>query len=217
MKTPEHEAIYRKVRGMILFGALPPGQAVTIQGLCAVTGAGATPVRETIRRLTAEGALEALGNRRVCVPRTTSEKLAQIHFLRRHLEPELARLATPHMTDKEIHFIEEKDNEVNIAIAAGDAGGYLEANYRFHFGLYAVAGADVLHHTALSLWVRMGPSLRVVCGQVGTASLPDQHRAVLAALRRRDPAAAARALLDDIDQGYTLVARTLGETQEPLS
>ena len=42
--------------------------------------AGMTPAREAIRRLTAEGALEAGGNRRVRVPDMTRSKLDQISF-----------------------------------------------------------------------------------------------------------------------------------------
>ena len=64
-KRPEHQAIYHQIRDLILFGILVPGQAVTIQGLVDLIGAGMTPVREAIRRLTAEGALEIGGNRRV--------------------------------------------------------------------------------------------------------------------------------------------------------
>lgn len=56
-KIPSHEVTYARLRDMILFGHLAPGQPVTIQGLIADLGAGMTPVREAIRRLTAEGAL----------------------------------------------------------------------------------------------------------------------------------------------------------------
>ncbi|MDH5797807.1 MAG: GntR family transcriptional regulator, partial [Paracoccaceae bacterium] len=67
---------------MILFGDLAPGQAVTIKGLCEDVGAGMTPVREAIRRLTAEGALDFLGNRRVCVPELTLSQLDELAFAR---------------------------------------------------------------------------------------------------------------------------------------
>jgi len=65
---PNHERAYRRLRGMILYGDLAPGQAVTIQGLVERLASGMTPVREAIRRLTAEGALTLQGNRRLCVP-----------------------------------------------------------------------------------------------------------------------------------------------------
>ena len=55
-KIPTHEVTYGHLRDMVLTGGLAPGQAVTIQGLIHDLGAGMTPVREAIRRLTAEGA-----------------------------------------------------------------------------------------------------------------------------------------------------------------
>ena len=39
-KIPSHEVTYARLRDMILFGHLAPGQPVTIQGLIADLGAG---------------------------------------------------------------------------------------------------------------------------------------------------------------------------------
>ena len=68
VRLPAHELVYRDIRDQILFGEFEPGQPVTIQGLTDALGVGMTPVREALRRLTAEGALEFLGNRRIAVP-----------------------------------------------------------------------------------------------------------------------------------------------------
>ena len=54
-KVPSHEVTYCRLRDMILFGQLAPGQPVTIQGLTAMLGAGMTPVREAVRTLAAQG------------------------------------------------------------------------------------------------------------------------------------------------------------------
>ena len=75
-KIPSHEVTYARLRDMILFGHLAPGAPVTIQGLITELDAGMTPVREAIRRLTAEGALVLHDNRRVSVPRMTPALLA---------------------------------------------------------------------------------------------------------------------------------------------
>ena len=50
---PTHEVVYRRLRDMILFGELAPGQPVTIQGLVERLEVGMTPVREALRRLMA--------------------------------------------------------------------------------------------------------------------------------------------------------------------
>ena len=74
-------------------GRFSPGQPMTIQGLAEMLGAGMTPVREAIRRLTSESALETLGNRRVIVPCLTQQQRDDIYFLRLKIEPELAARA----------------------------------------------------------------------------------------------------------------------------
>lgn len=209
IKLPEHQAIYLQIRNFILFGSLVPGQAVTIQGLAELIGAGMTPVREAIRRLTAEGALEAGGNRRVRVPTITRGKLDEISFARLAVEPRLTEMAAARMTDTCLTALEGHDAEVDRAIRSGDIERYLEYNYRFHFCLYDQADAQVLSKIATSLWLQIGPSLRIVCGRFGTANLPDKHSETLAALREGNAGNSAAAIADDIRQGLGQVRLTL--------
>ncbi len=211
-KRPEHQAIYLQIRNMILFGSLVPGQAVTIQGLVDRVGAGMTPVREAIRRLTAEGALESGHNRRIRVPEITRDRLDQISFARLAIEPRLAGLAANRITDAGLNDLEGMDADVDSAIEKGDVEGYLEANYRFHFLLYDHADAEILTKIATSLWLQVGPSLRIVCGRFGTANLPDKHSETLAALREGNADRAASAIADDIRQGLGQVRLTLGQS-----
>ena len=209
VKLPEHQAIYLQIRNMILFGRLVPGQAVTIQGLVDEIGAGMTPVREAIRRLSAEGALETGENRRIRVPEITRERLEQISFARLSIEPRLTELAARRMNDERLSALVACDADVDRAISDGDVEGYLEANYRFHFTLYDRADAEVLSKIATSLWLQVGPSLRIVCGRFGTANLPDKHSETLTALRSGDAGKAAEAIADDIRQGMGQVRLTL--------
>ena len=65
---PVHEMAYRKLRDLILFREIAPGQAVTMKGLIERLEAGMTPVREAIRRLTSDGAVILQDNRRIIVP-----------------------------------------------------------------------------------------------------------------------------------------------------
>ncbi len=204
-RLPDHETIYRRLRDMILFGDLIPGQAVTIQGMQAATGAGMTPVREALRRLVAEGALETGDNRRISVPRITAAELDEIAYARLAIEPRLAALAATKLDAAAIDALREWDRKVDAAILAGDVGGYLTGNHHFHFKLYAAAEAEILQRIAMSLWLRIGPALRVVCGRYGTSGLPDQHRDAVAALAAGDAARTAAAIEADIRQGVDLV------------
>ncbi len=207
-RLPAHELIYRRLRDLVLFGDLAPGQPVTIQGLTDRLGAGMTPVREAIRRLISEGALEFQGNRRVCVPLLTADNISELILARQWLDPHLSLLATQRATPRDLDDLEEMDATLDEAIRRGDLRGYLELNYRFHKRLYDLAEAPILADLADGLWLRFGPSLRVVCGRLGTQNLPDKHKDLLAAMRARDSEAAARAIREDVIQGMEQVRQS---------
>jgi len=206
---PAHETIYRELRALVLFGDLAPGQAVTIQGLCDRLGAGMTPVREALRRLIAEGALEFQGNRRVSVPLLDAGNIGELIFARQWLDPYLARCATDRAAQGDLNRLTEIDDDLDGAILRGDMRAYLELNYRFHRTLYEIAAAPILTEVADGLWLRFGPSLRVVCGRVGTEGLPDRHKDLLAAMRAGDSEAAAEAIRADVVQGMEQVRQSL--------
>jgi DNA-binding GntR family transcriptional regulator len=62
---------------------------------------------------------------------------------------------------------------------------------------------------AQSLWLRFGPSLRVVCARFGTQSLPDRHDEALSAMKSGDAGALSLAIRNDIAQGVDQVRAAL--------
>ena len=202
---PAHELVYRRVRDKVLFGDLAPGQAVTIQGLVEEIGVSMTPVREAIRRLTAEGALVFQGNRRVCVPQMDENSFSELVFARQSVEPELARLACENISEDAIPELRAIDQCVNRAIEAGDVPRYMFENHRFHFELYGHANSSILAPMAEGLWLRYGPLYRIICGKWGTANVKDFHDEAVTALQDGDGKAAAEAILLDIQQGFEIV------------
>jgi len=208
-RLPAHELIYRQLRNLVLFGDLAPGQAVTIQGLTDRLDAGMTPVREAIRRLISEGALEFQGNRRVSVPVLSADNISELILARQWLDPHLTLRATERATLEDLDGLTAMDEKLDKAIATGDLRAYLELNYRFHQQIYRIADAPILADLAEGLWLRFGPSLRVVCGRMGTQNLPDKHKDMLGAMHARDAEAAARAIREDVIQGMEQVRYAL--------
>lgn len=206
---PVHEVVYRKLRDLILFGEIAPGQAVTIQGLVERLDAGMTPVREAIRRLTSEGALNFQGNRRIIVPVLSDTNMTELYFLRQTLEPRLIFLAAERAGKEDIARLTRIDSDLDRAIKTGDINQYLRKNYQFHSELYRLADAPILEAVADSLWLRYGPSLRVVCGRVGTLGLTDQHKETLAAMTAGNPQKAAKAILADVTQGIDQIKSSI--------
>lgn len=203
-KLPEHEATYRRLRDMVLFGVMVPGQKVTIQGITRSLDVGMTPVREAIRRLTAEGALELHENRRVSVPRLTPSQLEEIAFARLALEPRLALAAMARMQSADIDALARIDGEIDAAIAEMDVHRYLAGNFRFHFAIYEIAAAPILLSLTHSLWLRFGPSLRVVIESDASIG-PDRHRDAMTAMRAGDARGLSEAIEADIAQGMERV------------
>ncbi len=209
---PSHELVYRAARDLILFGELMPGEAVTIQGVVDRLGAGITPAREAIRRLTAEGALHASDNRRVVVPELTMDQLQELTYARTGIEPQIARLAAVAIEPEDIDALEAIDAQVNAALADGDIRGYLSHNHAFHWTLYAHSDAEILMATAASHWLRVGPSLRVMVMREDAQLLPDMHQIAIAALRDQDYEAVGEAIHQDILQGHAHIAQGLEDT-----
>ena len=101
---PGHESlqerVYQQLRFDIMTGKFVPGKAVTIRGLAEEMGTSPMPVREALRRLVAEQALQLLPNRRVTVPDMNVEKYREIAEARVALEPLAARRAFPYITEE---------------------------------------------------------------------------------------------------------------------
>ncbi|MEM8775513.1 MAG: GntR family transcriptional regulator [Pseudomonadota bacterium] len=209
---PTHELVYRRLREAVLFGDLAPGQPVTIQGLTEQLDAGMTPVREAIRRLTSEGALEFQGNRRVTVPLLSAGNISELILARQWLDPHLTLRATERASLEDLDALTTLDQALDQAITSGDLRTYLEKNYLFHSHIYSIADAPILAELAEGLWLRFGPSLRVVCGRMGTQNLPDKHKDTLAAMHARDAEAAAKAIREDVIQGMEQVRLSLEKT-----
>lgn len=206
-KAPAHETVYQTLRGQILFGELAPGQAVTIQGLTDALNVGMTPVREAIRRLISDGALVFQGNRRVSVPLLRPNDIDELLYARKAIECELVRRATQRISAEQVSELEAIDDALDRAISAGDVAEYLAQNYAFHTSLYSHADAPILADLADRLWLQFGPSLRVVCGRLGTQSFPDRHKDILDALRKSDPELACLAMERDVVQGMEQVSQ----------
>jgi DNA-binding GntR family transcriptional regulator len=119
------------------------------------------------------------------------------------------------MNNKDIEELIEIDKSLNETIYNGDVHGYLLQNHRFHFALYNHSNARILLDIANMLWLRVGPSLRVVCGRVGTYNLPDRHEQALDAMRGGDADGVANAIREDIRQGMDQIRQAQDDEIAP--
>ena len=87
--------IYNKLRNKLIEGGIEPGKSVVVAEISKTNGVSAMPVREAIRRLVSENALELLDNRRIRVPVMTYERFDQLLAARIALETLAAERALP--------------------------------------------------------------------------------------------------------------------------
>lgn len=195
------EWVYRALRQAIMTGHFVPGHSVTIRGVAEMLNVSLMPVREALRRLVAERALELLSNRRVTVPKMTPSKLEELASARIALESLAAVRALPAINDELLQTLRALDEEVDQALHDGDVTTYLQKNQAFHLTLYRAGDSQVLIPLIESLWLQFGPFMRMVLGRIGVSYVLDRHAEALKAIERKDPLALRLAIEGDIRDG----------------
>lgn len=208
-KQPVHEQVYDALCESILAGEFVPGVSVTLRGIAEKLGVSPMPVREAIRRLVAEGALDVLQNRRVCVAPMTLTRLQELYHARLSLEPQLALSAMEHLNKRDIKGLRRIDDELNQSLFSGDVDAYIRCNRRFHFGIYERAGSPVLCPLVRSLWLQFAPLTRIVFGRIGTELIQDHHDDALVALDNGDRENFRNAIESDIREGMDALSEHL--------
>lgn len=124
---------YRLIRAQILSGERQGGDWLREGDLALSLGVSRTPVREALRRLTAEGLVRYERNRGVQVQAWTAQDLDEIFSLRSVLEPWASRLAALAGT-VDLDELEALARDMDAAAAGGtaDVDRITELNNRFH-------------------------------------------------------------------------------------
>lgn len=203
------ERVYRRIREMILNGDIEPGQTITIQNLSDAFRVSTMPIREALRRLLAEQALTVISGRSVGIPVLTPDRLADLRRVRAEVEPLAASWAALRIEEADLDRLTDLVARMEDAAMRKDGRLFVPANHEFHFIVYRAAGSPALLGIIESLWLQVGPYFHVLRGSGNWQAANAAHRAMLAALRRRDGAAAAVALREDIEAAALTLERLL--------
>jgi DNA-binding GntR family transcriptional regulator len=200
-----NEWVYRSLCQLILYGEFTPGVSITLRGIAESLGVSPMPVRDAVRRLISEGALEVSENRRVCVSTINQPKLDDLLYIRLQLEPRISAQAIKSIDNKKLKQLISIDEQLDFCIDTGNIKGYIKYNYLFHFGIYENANSPVILPIINSLWLQFSPFMRVVAGMVGTKTINDYHKAAILAIKEKDSEALYQAIYDDIYEGMSLL------------
>lgn len=197
-----HDAVYQVLRNRIMHGTYRAGQVLGIQELADNLDTSTMPVREALRKLIAQQALEPMRSRSARIPLITPERLADLHRSRLLIEGKATQWACHAGLDADaiqqlrllahdIHQSRTQPNGLNTS---------LKLNHEFHFRIYKAARSPVMLGLIESLWLQSGPYLREVqelCGP-DRAPIDDHHEKLVDALHAGNAVAAQQAIEADI-------------------
>lgn len=132
-----------RLRQAILSGELAPGEKIRPAELAARFGVSATPLREAILRLEADGLVESVPQRGARVTPLSRDKLNELYELRLLLEPVALRksMADPEKVDTE----RVRAAHVAMTTASTDDLNERERLHRdFHRSLFEACGSSML-------------------------------------------------------------------------
>jgi DNA-binding GntR family transcriptional regulator len=188
------ESVYEAVRESIISGELRPGDPLVEAQLSADLGISKTPVREALIRLARDGLVVQELHRRSRVATPTADDVRQACEIRRWVEAEIAAQAARDPSDELIEQLEEGISDSERALKHRDTRRWAEAIGAFTDTLVEYSG----NRYGAELLERMRNVLSLIANvsQVAPgrrARSIEEHRAILDAIRRRDPEAAAEA------------------------
>jgi DNA-binding GntR family transcriptional regulator len=188
-----NDRVYYEIRRALMSGGFAPGTTITLQAFAEKVGTSIMPVRDALRRLVAERALDLLPNRVVAVPVLTPERLHEIRDMRLALESMAAALSAARIADRDLAQL-ASTYELMHGQRERLTANQLALNQDFHFTIYRAAGRPTLLAMIETLWMQFAPMLSEVVRQGGPGLAPQHHAAALAALRERNGRAAGRAV-----------------------
>ncbi|MCK1463097.1 MULTISPECIES: GntR family transcriptional regulator [unclassified Bradyrhizobium] len=197
------ELTYDRLKAIIVSGAFPPDEKLTVRSVAAALGVSTTPARDAINRLLSEGALINEGPKTVVLPSLTLEALDEITATRLALEGLAADRSVLAVAPADIEGLERMQVAINAGLDSADYRQVLKVNREFHFLIYRLSGWPRLVAMIESLWLRVGPSLNELypgfaMNRRGVAN----HMAAMQGLRAKDGATVKSAMEQDIRDGY---------------
>ena len=182
--------VARRLRDAIITGRLAEGERLVETVLAEQFGVSRSPVREALTQLLGEGLVVDGSSARgtyVWVP--TPDDVDEIFSVRAMIEILAAEWVIDRLTDADFDRLDARIDQQERAIACRDLLGIIDEDRLFHESLCQRAE----HHRLAILWAQIVPQWQVLVyrrlqrdvARVAD-TVPQDHRAIIDALRRRD-------------------------------
>lgn len=169
-------------------GTLRPGTYIRLDETAAQLGVSVTPVREALLTLRGEGMVRLEPHRGHIVLALTRQDIDDIFWLQATIAKELAATAASTITDAQIDELERITDDMAEAVQSGDIEAIAATEFSFHRAFNQVTGRIKLAWFLLHVARYMPMLVYAADPDWGTAAV-DNHRRLIAALRRGDAAA----------------------------
>jgi DNA-binding GntR family transcriptional regulator len=199
------DVIYHQLRRDLARGVYKPGP-IRIRPLAERFGVSATPVREALRRLEAEG-LVTLRKNQIVVNSLSEPELREIYAIRAELEAFAVRRGAEAVKD-DPELLRVLDNLIrSMDQYEHQPEEWLTANQNFHMLIYRSADMPRLSSMIESLWIATEPYLRLYASAAGSfRAAQEEHRSMLQSLKAGDGDAASETLRRHLAETEEIVA-----------
>jgi DNA-binding GntR family transcriptional regulator len=207
------ERIADGLRELIARGAFPPGLQLRQMELAERFNSSRVPLREALKRLSAEGIVDHDPNRGFFVAPLSSDEARQLYRMRHLLEAEV--LSTVRWPSREqLTALRKQLKTLETALKEQDAAAWLERYRELYAAIFDLSPDKVLIAEVLRL-IRLTERYRVLATQVlpSAKRKVTQERHLLAVLAKRDRKRLLAVFEDDrtrIEEGIQAVLKSRG-------
>ncbi len=204
--------ISRILAERIIAGTIEPGARLRQDHIAAQFGASHVPVREAFRLLEAQGLAVSEPRRGVRVAAFDLGEVKEVAEMRAALEVLALRHAVPHLT---VAILNQAEEATQKGDSSRDVRSWEEANRTFHRLILEPCGMPRLLATIEDLHAASARFLFAAWRSEWEARTDQDHRAILAALRRGQLDVAAAALARHVQWiGNRPVRTASGQTRQ---
>ena len=145
----------------IVNGQFGPGEKLEESRLSRIYNVSRTPIRESLRQLTATGLVEIIPNRGAYVVELGIPNIIEMFEVMAELEAMCGRLAARRISDEQLQLLLCCHEKTSAAAKLGDYDEYYYENEQFHYAIYAASNNMFLSQQAKKLHRRLKPYRRL--------------------------------------------------------
>lgn len=194
----KNDYAYAELRTRILTGELEAGAVIPQARLAEELGVSTTPLREAIRRLSAEGMIQLEAHRDARVTGVSAAEARHLYEVRESVDPLAAGLAAERRTSSDLALMSRALEQLAPIRDATNLDA-LMAHREFHRAIYRASGNPILIDILERLWDK-ADRYRLVGLRAGGDTTDDsdrvaaEHRALYEAVADADSQAATEVM-----------------------